>query len=193
MKDLLKFKKEKKSNNPNFIRQDHHKKKRLAKIWRKPRGCDSKKRLMKNNRIQVKPGYGTPSELRGLDEAGKEIVRIKRIEDLNEIDPKKQVVIISKRLGLKSKTKIIEEIVKKKITVHNLKDPEAYLKEQKEKKKAKKKTKKKAEEKKEEKPAKVKEQKETKKDKESIEDKLSEEEKKKLEKKEIDKLLTKKF
>lgn len=187
MADLLKIKKEKKSSNPKFIRQDVHKKKKLDKIWRKARGCDSKKRLAKNNRIRVKPGYGTPSELRGQSLEGKKIIMINKFEDISLVSEKECVVIVSSRIGLKNKAKIIEELNKRKIKLHNIKEPEKYLKNQQDKKTAKKKVPKKVvEEKKDKKVAKIE-------DKNSIEDKVSDEDKKKLEKKEIDKLLTKKF
>jgi large subunit ribosomal protein L32e len=186
MADLQKIKKEKKSDNPNFIRQDHHKKKRLAKIWRRPRGCDSKKRLMKNNRVKVKPGYGTPSVLRDLDENGKEVIMIRSLKEIEFLNSKSQVVIVSRKIGLKNKILVIEKLVSLKIKILNIKDPKKYLDEQKAKKLAKKKKAK----------AKPKEDKKSddkkKEEKISIEDKLSQDDKKKLEKKEIDKLLTKK-
>lgn len=188
MVDLLKVKKEKKSNNPKFIRQDIHKKKRLHSVWRKARGCDSKKRLAKNNRIRVKPGYGTPNKIRDLDMNGREIVLINKIEDISSIDPKNQIVILSKKTGLKNKLIMIAELIKKKIEIYNLKDPEKYIEEQNSKRLAKKKVKKEVVSEK-----KLKKQEKTTETKQSIEDKLSDEEKKKLEKKEIDKLLTKKF
>jgi ribosomal protein L32E len=40
--ELLKQKNEKKSKNPKFIRQDAYKRKRIAPVWRKPRGKDNK-------------------------------------------------------------------------------------------------------------------------------------------------------
>jgi large subunit ribosomal protein L32e len=183
---LLERKQKKKKRNPRFIRQDIHKKKRLSKLWRKPRGCDSKKRLMKNNRLIVKPGYGTPAELREKDRDGKDIVNINSLSQVKKIDPKKQVVIVSGKIGLKRRLQLLEELVKLKIRVHNISDPEEYIKKKKAEFLEKKKQKKKVEQEKEKKPVK------SKKKKESVEDKLSEEEKKKIEKKEIDKLLTKK-
>ena len=183
--NLLKVKQEKKSVNPRFIRQDIHKKKRLAKLWRKPRGCDSKKRLMKNNRLIVKPGYGTPKILRKREKTGKEIVAVTSVNDLKSLGPKKHTIIVSKKLGLKNKLVLLNKLVEEKFTVHNIKDPKRYV----ESKKAQLDKKKKQ---KQEKTKKEKVKKEADK-KESIEDKLSDDEKKKLEKKEIDRLLTKKF
>jgi len=182
--NLLESKQKKKKRNPRFIRQDIHKKKRLAKLWRKPRGCDSKKRLMKNNRLIVKPGYGTPAKLREKDRDGKEIVNVNSLSQVKKIDPKKQVVIVSGKIGLKRRLRLVEELVKMKIIIHNITNPEEFIKKKKADLLKKKKQKKKTE--KEKKSVK------SKKKKESVEDKLTDEEKKKIEKKEIDKLLTKK-
>ena len=183
MSELQKIKQKMKSNKPKFIRQDTHKKKKLAKIWRKPRGIDSKKRLMKNNRVMVKPGYGTPDLLRGKDKSGKEIILICSVKEIERLDPKKHSVIVSKKLGQKNKIKIFEELLKNKISLHNISDVEKHLADKKSQFEAKKK----------EKQIKKKEPEKEVKSKESIEDKLDDEEKKKLEKKEIDRLLTKKF
>ena len=182
---LLKVKQDKKSANPRFIRQDIHKKKRLAKLWRKPRGCDSKKRLMKNNRLIVKPGYGTPKSLRKRDKSGKTIVQVTSVDDMVSLDPKEHTVILSKKTGLKNKIKLLNELIQKNFTIHNIKDPKQYID-------AKKTLLDKKKKQKQEKTKKDKVKKEVDK-KESIEDKLSDDEKKKLEKKEIDRLLTKKF
>lgn len=183
--ELLKFKKDKKSSNPKFIRQDIHKKKRLDKIWRKPRGCDSKKRLMKNNRVVVKPGYGTPKELRDLDKLGKKIVNIKLLNSIKELEASKHSVIVSGKIGMKNRLLIIDELLKNNIDILNIVNPKKYIEDI--RKNIDKKKKKKAEKIKKEKIVKEK------KEKDSIEDKLTDDEKKKLEKQEIDRLLTKKF
>ena len=81
------------------------------------------------------------------------------------------------------KEELLEELKKSKFSIHNIKDPDAYIKNKSDILESKRKLK-------NEKTKK--EEKEVKK-KESIEDKLTEEEKKKLEKQEIDRLLTKKF
>ena len=43
-KKLLELRKKIKGKKPNFIRQDAHKHKRLARKWRKPKGIQSKMR-----------------------------------------------------------------------------------------------------------------------------------------------------
>ncbi len=183
---LLDFKKRKKAKNPKFLRQDSYKKKRLSKVWRKPRGWDSKQRKRMQRQAIVEPGYGSPRVLRGIHKSGLSIVVVKNIKDIKNINPKENGAIISGKMGLKKKLILIEELIKNKVTILNIKNPEEYMQE---KKKLRETRKGKQEGKKE----KIEQKKQSEKKDESIEDKLSEEEKKKLEKKEIDKLLTKKF
>jgi large subunit ribosomal protein L32e len=185
MEELIKVKKEKKARNPKFIRQDIHKKKKLDPIWRKPRGIDSKKRLMKNNRVIVKPGFGTPSILRGKDKEGLNLVKVDKISQLKELDPKKDAIVVSRKLGYNKKKDLIQELLKQNFVIHNLRDPKSYMDKRDNELKLRKE--------KAQKRKKVEEKKKEESKKESIEDKLSDEEKKKIEKKEIDRLLTKKF
>ncbi|MBN2368538.1 hypothetical protein JXC34_05960 [Candidatus Woesearchaeota archaeon] len=165
-----------------FLRQDTHKKKRLSKTWRKPRGCDSKQRLRMQNRPIVNPGYGSPGNQKGIHKSGLEIVFVEKASDIDSFDQKKQGAIVSGKVGLKTKILLVEKLLKEGIKILNITNPEEYLKIKKESLKKKKSRK---EEQKEEKETKKTEE------KKSIEDKLSEEEKKKIEKKDIDKLLTK--
>ncbi len=186
MDTLQEIKQKKKKFMPSFTRQDAHKKKKLSSSWRKPRGIDSKKRLMKNNRVIVKPGYGTPSKLRNKDSQGREIVVVSSLKDLGLLDPKNHSIVVSKRIGLKNKLAIFEEILKKGFHVHNISNVEKYISDKKaglEEIKKKKQEKQKKHKKKEEKEEKQ----------ESIEDKIADDDKKKIDKKEIDRLLTKKF
>jgi large subunit ribosomal protein L32e len=181
--DLLKQKNLKKSKNPKFVQSSHHKKIKRLDAWRHPRGRDNKTGLRMQGRPVVHPGYGTPAELRGSDRTGKFVVLVSNKEKLKELDPKKHTIIVSRRLGFLKKKALLEEIKKSKFSIHNIKNPDEYVKNKTEILDSRRKVK--AEKTK-------KEEKEVKK-KESIEDKLSEEEKKKLEKQEIDRLLTKKF
>ena len=159
-----------------FFRQDHHKKKRLAKKWRKPRGCDSKQRLRMQNRVKVSPGYGNPKTLHDTT-SGLLKIYVSSLNEIPNVDAKKHTVVLSSKIGLKKKLPIIQELIQKHIAIHNIQDPEEYVKRKTSQLKKRKKIKE--------------EKKEAPKKKKSIEDKLTDEEKKKLEKKEIDKLLTK--
>ena len=85
-----------------FIRQDIHKKKRLARVWRKPRGCDSKKRLRKQNHLIVSPGYIKPKNVRGKYKGQKEIVTVNSISKIKELTAN-CVVIVPSSLGFRKK------------------------------------------------------------------------------------------
>jgi large subunit ribosomal protein L32e len=183
---VLEIKKLQKKKLPDFVRGGAYNKARLDKIWRKPRGTSSKKRERLHGNVVVDAGYGTIRELRGKHSSGLEMVNVSSLEEIKNINPKKQGVIVSGKIGLKRRIVILTELIKHKIKVLNISNPEEFLKSKQEKRGIKKQVKEEnAKEKKTEKKEKAKE--------ESIEDKISDEEKKKQEKKEIDRLLTKKF
>ncbi len=188
--ELLKIKKEKKKKNPEFKRADAHKKKRLNKGWRRPKGLQNKMRLQKKGyRKIVKAGYRTPKELRGTNEKGMELIIINNLKELEQVNKEKQAIIIGKT-GRKKKQEIISKAEELRITIENLsvkKYLETTRKKQEEKAVKKEELKKKQEEK--EKEAKEKKKQETK-EKESKEKEKTEEEKKLEEKKEKDKILT---
>lgn len=180
---MLDIKKRKRTAKPKFIRQDIHKKKRLAKTWRKPRGCDSKKRLRMQNRVIVSRGYGVPVKVKGMTRSGMKIIRVSSLGEIDSLKPDKHAAVVSAKIGFKKKKHILQSLIKNKITILNIKDPQEYVRKREDLMKSRK-------EKRLEKDKKEIEKKEVK-EKKSIEDSLDEKDKKKIEKKEIDKLLTK--
>jgi large subunit ribosomal protein L32e len=182
---LLNFKNKKKAKNPKFMRQDAYKKKRIAKVWRKSRGWDSKQRKRMQRQAIVEPGYGSPAILRGIHKSGLEIVNVTTLKDMTSLNPKTQGIVVSGKIGFKNRQQIIKEALKSGLKILNISKPEEYLKKKED-------LRTKAKEAKQEKAGKKKES-AKKEEKVSIEDKVSDEDKKKLEKKEIDRLLTKKF
>ena len=186
MKDLLALRKRIKKKKPNFIRQDAHKKARLKKKWKRPRGRHSKIRLNKRGyRIRIRKGYGSPNKVYGLHPSGLGMVLVKNLDDLKKIT-KEQGAIISAKVGLKMRIALLKKSKEMGIIVLNFKDIDKFLKDVEEKKSAKKeeKLKKIKEKKKKEKEKKVKEEK--------LAEKLTDEEKKVKDKEEKDKTLTKK-
>jgi large subunit ribosomal protein L32e len=196
MAEATKEKKATKPKKPTFLRQDIHKKKRLSKVWRKPRGLQSKQRLEKRGyTLKVKTGYGTDASIKGTDRTGLRPVLVASVEALEKVDPKVESILISSNVGKRKKLDIVKKAVEKKLTLSNVKDPEGFIKEVEkakvEEKKAKKDKvdtrKKKHEE--IEKKAKEDKAKEDKKAEETSEDPKAKEDK---EKKELDKVLTQK-
>ncbi len=203
MEKLLQERSRQKKKKPDFIRQDAHKKKRVGSGWRRSKGTDSKMRISKRGyRKSIAVGYKSPAKVRGLSREGLEMVHVSRPEDLKDIDPKTQGIIISSKTGMRKKIQIMEDSLKLGLKVLNIKDAEKYLNEMKRSVEKRIKDKKKSiaekelkAKKKEEAAKKKQAAKKSEKDKassRSLEDDINDEEKKLQEKKEKDKLLIKK-
>ena len=185
LKNLLELRKKIKSKKPDFVRQDIHKKAKLKKKWRKPKGLHSKiRQCRKGKRKSVSTGYGSPKIVRGLTKDGLRPVIITS-KNLEKVNKGEEGIIISSKLGNKKRIEILKKAKENGIKVINIKNIDDYIKNIDEKLRLKKEQKKGKE--KEEKGKKER-KKESKAD---LVTKVSEEEKKELEKKEKDKLLTK--
>jgi len=192
MNNLLEIKKNMKRKAPSFIRSDAHKKKRLGKNWRFPKGHHNKMRLGKAGHPGlVEVGYRMPRAVRGLEISGLKKIMVHNLRELEKLDAKKECAIIAK-IGMKKKIEIVKDAVKRKIIIFNVKNPEAFLKgadeamkKRKEQKQTAEQEKKSKEKKKEEKPKEAKEEKKEEKE-------LNPEEKEEQERREKEKLLIKK-
>jgi large subunit ribosomal protein L32e len=93
--------------NPQFNRQDYHKKKRIPTSWRKPRGNLSKQRRgIKGKGAMVEAGYRSPTASRGLHPSGFEEVRVHNADDLEDVDPATQAVRIASKVGGRKRERI---------------------------------------------------------------------------------------
>jgi len=201
-KKLLELRKRLKRRKPVFIRQDAHKHKRLKKKWRNPRGLHSKMRLkLRGHRKSVSPGYKSPKDVKDYDISGIKTRLVSSAKELLNIG-KEDTIIIRGGVGLKKKIEIVRQAQKLSIKIHNIKDPDKFLKEneerlqkqkdEKEKLKQEKQKKLKKREEKAKEKIKEKEEKEKKEEKtpEDLVEKVKKEEEEK--KRELDKVLTKK-
>ena len=182
-KDILALRNKINRKRPAFLKQGTHKKKRLEKKWKFPRGSDSKIAIeRKGYPKRVKMGYRGPALARGLSKTGFNIVLVSNIADLGKVDKTKDIVCIA-HVGTRKKVDIAKECLKQNLKILNLKDAPKFLSEveqvmkenKEEKAKKAEDQKKKSDDSKKEKP------------KEGIEGKVDKEE----DKKEKDKLLTK--
>ncbi|MBW3003300.1 hypothetical protein KY328_01195 [Candidatus Woesearchaeota archaeon] len=127
MKDKLELRKRIKSKKPRFVRQDSHKKVKLGKKWRKPRGSDNKVRIgFKSYRKKVKIGYGSPRDVEGFDPSGVLPVVVSNMLELTSIKDG-QGVVFSSRLGVRKKVGLIKKAMQLKLKILNIKDPQKYL------------------------------------------------------------------
>lgn len=125
--ELIELKIKLKKKKPKFLRQDAHKL-HLPQNWRKPRGIHNKMRLRKKGH-GAKPdsGYRSSKLARYLHHSNFKQVLITNIKDIEKIDPKKEAIILSKRLGLKKKMQIIEKCNQLNIKILNIKNPTKFL------------------------------------------------------------------
>ena len=121
MIDMLKLRRAIKARKPWFLRQDYHKKKRLALVWRRPKGVDSKLRKRKKGQgAWVQPGYGSPASVRGFDRSGHAPVLVSDVAVVQRLDPGKQSIIIAAGVGLKKRHAIAHAAAQRKVTVVNV-------------------------------------------------------------------------
>ncbi|GAB6861206.1 50S ribosomal protein L32e [Haloplanus litoreus] len=106
--------------NPQFNRQDHHKKKRVDPSWRKPRGNLSKQRRgIKGKGATVEAGYRSPSAARGLHPSGFEEVRVHNTDDLDGVDSATEAVRIASSVGARKRERIEDVCEDREIRVLN--------------------------------------------------------------------------
>jgi len=190
-KELLELKKQIKSRKPHFIRQDTHKKKKLSRKWRRPKGLHSKIRLKLRGRSKsVSMGYRSPRKVRYLHKSGLQQHIVRSISDLKGLDAKKIYLIISSSLGDRKKITILKKVKEQGFNNLNIIDPEGYIKKVEDRINLRKKIKK---EKREKAKETTKGDKEVKKEKgdQKLSEKINEDLGKDIEKKEKDKFLTK--
>lgn len=127
MELILKLRKKIKDKKPKFLCQESHKRKRIKKRWRYPRGIDSKLRLQnKGNGKRPSPGYSSPKAVRGLHKSGLEPVLVKNILSLENLDKKTQGVIIGKT-GKRNKVAILKKCVELDLIVLNENNPKKKI------------------------------------------------------------------
>ncbi len=191
MKKLLDVKAQKRAKKPQFL-QRSFKKSKLVRVpgrWKHPRGLHNKlRRRRRGIGPWINTGYKMPLQVRGLLRNGLKPVVIATVAAVKNIDPKKETAIIQASVGKKKRLAIVKEAIKQNVSLVNIKDPEAYIKNIEEERAARKKVQKEEQKKEKKEEKKHKEVKE----KEEPQKAPDQEEKKEQEKKELDKILTKK-
>lgn len=105
---------------PKFNRQDHHKKKRVPKSYRRPRGQLSKQRKgVKGKGDTVDAGFRTPTEIRGRHPSGFEEVYVHNTDDLDGVDGDEEAVRIASAVGGRKRERIEEQAEDSGIRVLN--------------------------------------------------------------------------
>lgn len=117
----LKIRKQIKKRTPTFLREEWFRYKRIPNNWRRPDGITSKMRInLKYRPNRVRVGYRGPKEVRGLHSSGFEEVIIHNINELQNIDNKKQAIRIGSTVGTKNRLKIEEKAEDLDIRILNI-------------------------------------------------------------------------
>ncbi len=121
-KRLMKIRKMKKRKNPAFRRVECWRFKRIQNPhWRRPIGIDSQTRKKEiSGVIMPTVGYRVPKKIRGIHPSGYEEIVVFTKEDINKINPKKQAIKISRKLGAKKRINLIDYAQSKHIKILNI-------------------------------------------------------------------------
>lgn len=121
LENLLEIRRKLKDKKPTFIRQDTHKRKRLALKWRKPKGIHSKIRHHFKGRSKMpSPGYKSPSRVKGLHDSGIQIINVSSTADLQRVKRESEGIVVSKTVGTKKKLSIFKIAKELNIKILNL-------------------------------------------------------------------------
>lgn len=120
-KEKLALRAEQKSQNPEFVRQESWRYKRMQTGWRKPKGIDNHQRKQKSRGRPglVKVGYGGPKIARGLHPSGFTDNLVHNLNDLEKLNPKMDGVRLGHSVGTKKRKEIIVKAMEKKFKVFN--------------------------------------------------------------------------
>ncbi|MBI4150592.1 50S ribosomal protein L32e [Candidatus Woesearchaeota archaeon] len=128
IKKLLEIRNGQRKKRPRFVRQDWHKKKRLALVWRKPKGMDSKlrKHMHGHGHLPTR-GYGSPALVRGMHKSGLVPILVAAVNQVDAINGKTHGIIISATVGNRKRIDIITKASSKSIRVLNIKDGAKFV------------------------------------------------------------------
>ncbi|MBI4439099.1 50S ribosomal protein L32e [Candidatus Woesearchaeota archaeon] len=123
---LLEARKKAKSRKPDFLYQDHYRRKELPKRWRRPRGLHSKIRMRVKGHIKrVEPGYSSPVLVRGLDRHGLRPVVVSNVDELKGLDASRDVAVIRHGVGVRKALLIGQAASERGVKVSNPADKKA--------------------------------------------------------------------
>ena len=120
-KEKLEAREQVSANRPKFVRPESWRYKRLETNWRKPKGVDNHQRKQKSRGRPglVKVGYGTPKIAYGLHPSGYTDNLVHNVNDLDNLNPKKDGVRFGHSVGTKKRKELMKIVLEKKFKVFN--------------------------------------------------------------------------
>jgi large subunit ribosomal protein L32e len=116
----LKARKTVKARKPKFARQEGYRHVKLKDSWRRPKGKHSKLRKRESARGSLPgAGYGSPSEVRGLNRLGYREIRVSTSSELESMNPREEMAVLAGALGRKKREELIKLAAEKKIHISN--------------------------------------------------------------------------
>jgi large subunit ribosomal protein L32e len=105
---------------PKFLKQTPYAHKRLKKVWRRPRGRQSKMRRDEKGKAAMPDvGWRTPRLSRGLHPSGLREVIVHNAAELARVDAKKEAARIASAVGKKKRAGIVEKAKELNIKILN--------------------------------------------------------------------------
>ena len=121
LKQVLEKRKIAKRKKPVFVRKDAHKKKKMGKAWRRPKGLHNKQRIKGKSHFKTPAsGYGSPRQVRWLHSSGLFPVVVSNLKQLDSITKEKHGILLSSRIGDQKRKNLILEIKKRSFVLLNL-------------------------------------------------------------------------
>ncbi|TFF98117.1 MAG: 50S ribosomal protein L32e [Promethearchaeota archaeon] len=126
----LKKRKKMAKKRPSFERSEAWRYKKLKSSWRKARGIDSRIRK-KEKGVKTSPniGHRSPKSVRGLHPTGYNEVLVHNVNELKEVNPRKEVARIGSTVGILKRTMILNKA--DELNIHVLNPGKALFKEEK--------------------------------------------------------------
>ena len=116
----LRIRKTLKIKKPGFKRQEGFKHAKLKDTWRKPKGRHSKQRRREKARGKVVSiGFGSPSDVKGINRLGYREVIVSSPVDLEKMNPREEMMVIASAVGKRKREELIKLAAEKKVHVAN--------------------------------------------------------------------------
>jgi large subunit ribosomal protein L32e len=128
IKKALELRRAKRAKQRRFLRQDAHKRPKLKKAWRKPRGYQSKMRMRRRGYARARSqGFGAPRIIEGLTRSGQRPVVVATIAALDALDVKRDCAILAGSLGGRRREQLLLRAKERKIAILNARDIDAAV------------------------------------------------------------------